>query len=477
MTKFFNISDRTLNHPKMRLYWIPLLFLGLVANAGMWSLAFFYIKVTPPSYSSSWTLSLPGTVTNTKLNLPNSGTATSEAISPYANATQDPREIYKFIATSNLVQKAAATQLKIPPEKFGQPRIKIANNSTLMNFELSGGTPEEAQKKSFAFHKAFQERINELRIEEAAQKDAKMQGPIREAQNKLAAAQKRLSDYQVDSGLASTTQIEQLSATIEQLRKQRAELTAQQQQSSSRLKQLSSNLEITAPQATDAFTLKADQLFQQYLKDYNTSTTALVVLSSKYLPDNPAVVREQSKLDSVKTALIDRSQVLLGRPVDEATLAQLNIGGSEQNGTSREVLFKDLVTSQVDQQGLKANVEELDKQMAQLEEKLKILAQSGSRLEALKRELQLAEAIFSSTLASSDIGKSALIGSYPEVQLLAEPNLPDSPVSPKKKLVFLGAGFGSLLTITGLGLLVLYKYRETKLADKTRNRTKQLAKL
>lgn len=475
MTKFFNIPYQTPTLPKVRLSWIPFLFLGLVANAGMWGLALFYLKVTPPSYTSSWTLSLPGTVNNTKLNLPNSGTASSEATSPYANTAQDPREIYKFIATSDLVQKAAAKELNLPPKKFGQPRVKIVNNTTLMSFELSGSTPEETQKKSFAFHKALLARLNELRIEEAAQKYAKMQGPISEAQKKLTAAQKRLSEYQVESGLASTTQIEQLSSTIEQLRKQRVEVLAQKQSSSSKLSQLSSNLEVTAPQASDAFTLKADQLFQQYLKDYNASTTTLVLLSSKYLPDNPAVVREQSKLDSVKTALLNRSRVLLGRPVDEAKLAQLNIGGSEQNATSREVLFKDLVTSQVEQQGLKANVEELDKQIAQLEARLKNLAQSGSRLEAFKRDMQLAEAVFSSTLASSDIGKSPLVGSYPDVQLLAEPNLPDTPVSPKKNLVFLGTSFGSLLTITGLGLLALFKHRETKLAGKTRN-GKKLAK-
>jgi uncharacterized protein involved in exopolysaccharide biosynthesis len=186
-------------------------------------------------------------------------------------------------------------------------------------------------------------------------------------------------------------------------------------------------------------------------------------------------VREKTKLESVKNALLNRSTVLLGRPVEEGTLAQLNIGGSEQNATSREVLFKDLVTAQVEQQGLKASVEELDKQIVQLEARLKTLAQSGSRLESLKRDMQLAEAVFTSTLASSDIGKSALVGSYPDVQLLAEPNLPDTPVSPKKKLVFLGTSFGSLLTITGLGLLALFKHRETKLAGKTRN-GKKLAK-
>jgi uncharacterized protein involved in exopolysaccharide biosynthesis len=460
----------------MRLSWILYLLLGLATNAAMWGLAFFYIKATPAVYISNWTLSLPGTVTNTRLNLPNSGTASSEAVSPYANTAQDPRENYKFIATSKQVQKAAATQLNIPEEKFGQPRIKIVNNTTLITFELSGRTPEEAQKKSFAFYKAFQARLNELRTEEVAQREAKMQGPISDAQKKLALAQKRLSDYQVGSGLSSATQIEQLSNTIEELRKRRVEVGAQQQQSSASLRQLSTNLDVSAPQASDAFILKADQQLQQYLKEYNASTAALVLLNSKYLPDNPAVVREQSKLDSVKAAIVARSRSLLGRPVNEATLAQLNIGGSDQSGTPRETLFKDLVTSQVEQQGLKANVQELDQQIAQLEARLKTLARSGSTLESLRRDLQLAEAVFSSTLASSDLGKSKLLGSYPEVQLLAEPSLPDSPTSPKKKLILLGAALGSLLTDSGIALLLLYKHRQIKLSKKIMNGTKELAK-
>jgi uncharacterized protein involved in exopolysaccharide biosynthesis len=276
--------------------------------------------------------------------------------------------------------------------------------------------------------------------------------------------------------LSSATQIEQLSNTIEELRKKRAEVGAQQQQSSASLRQLSTNLDVSAPQASDAFILKADQQLQQYLKEYNASTAALVLLNSKYLPDNPAVVREQSKLDSVKAAIVARSRSLLGRPVNEATLAQLNIGGSDQSGTPRETLFKDLVTSQVEQQGLKANVQELDQQIAQLEARLKTLARSGSTLESLRRDLQLAEAVFSSTLASSDLGKSKLLGSYPEVQLLAEPSLPDSPTSPKKKLILLGAALGSLLTDSGIALLLLYKHRQIKLSKKIMNGTKELAK-
>ena len=477
MTEFVTVSDRTPVFMKVQVSWIPFLLLGLGINAAMLGSAFLYLRSKAPTYTSSWTLSLPGTVTNTRLNLPNSGTASSEAISPYANATQDPRENYKFIATSESVQKLAAKQLKISPPEFGQPRIKIVNNTTLMNFELSGRSPEEAQKKSWAFYNAFQARLNELRTQEVAQRKTEMQGPLTEAQKKLEVAQKRLSEYQLHSGLTSTTQLEQLSNNIEQLRRQRAEIAAQQQQITARSRELSTTLDVTAPQAADAFVLKADQLFQQYLKEYNATKANLVLLNNKFLSDHPAVVREQSKLNAVQAALQARSLSLLGRPTDLISLTQLNTGSGEQNGTPRETLFQELIKTQAEQRGFEANAREVDRQIAQLEKRLKALSTSGTTLESLKRDMQIAEAVFSSTLAKSDLGKSKLLGSYPEVQLLAEPSFPSSPSSPKKNLVWLGAAFGSLLTDTGLALLWLHKRRATKLSNKIPKGQTQWSKL
>jgi uncharacterized protein involved in exopolysaccharide biosynthesis len=443
----------------------------------MWGLALFYLNVTPRTYTSSWTLSLPGNVTNTKVEVPNSGSASSESVSPYASTAHDPRENYKVIATSESVQKAAAAQLKIPPKKFGQPQIKIVNNTTLVNFELSGHSPEEAQKKSWAFYRAFQSRLNELRAQEVAQRESKMQGSLREAQQKLEVAQKRLSDYKFRSGLTSSAQIEQLSNNIEQLRKERAESAAQKQQITARLKQLSTTLDVTAPQAADGFVLKADSLFQQYLKEYNATAANLVLLKDKFLPDHPLVVREQSKLNAVKAALQTRSTSLLGRPVDPATLGQLNIGSTEQSGTPRESLFQELIKTQVEQRGLEANSQEIDRQIAQLEGRLKTMSQSGSTLEALRRDMDIAQAVFSSTLATSGLDKSKLLGAYPEVQLLVEPNLPTAPTSPKKTLVLLGAALGSLLTDTGLGLLWFRQRRALHLSNNLPKGQKQWAKL
>jgi uncharacterized protein involved in exopolysaccharide biosynthesis len=456
MTEFFTVSKRASKSSKVWVSWLPYLILGLAGNAGMWCLSLFYLKVTPPIYTSNWVLSLPGTVSNTNISLPDTGNASSQEVSPYANTAQDPRENYKFIATSDAVKKVASHQLNIPLNKFGQPRIKIIDNTTLMSFELSGSSPEEAQKKALAYYKAFQGRLSELRAKEAAQREAKFQGKLIEAQKNLERAQSRLSDYQFSSGFTSPAQIEKLSETIEKLRQQRAETIAQQQQNSARFKQLSDTLDVTTARASDAFILKADQLFQQYLKDYNEATAKLVLLNSKYLPDNPAIVQAKIELDSVKTALVNRSISLLGRPINPANLAQLiNV----QSDSAREPLFKELFTSQVEKQGFKASAQEIDQQIALLEKRLKTLSRSSSTVEALKRDLQISEALFSTTLASLDVRNSDVFGSYPEVQLVTEPSFPDTPSSPKKKLVLIGTALGSLLLSTGLFLKLLSSNR------------------
>jgi uncharacterized protein involved in exopolysaccharide biosynthesis len=448
----YNSSEKLL---KTQRRWIPYLFLGMAINGAIWSSALLLMKVMPRTYTSDWTLTLPGSGSSTNVNLPGLGGAVSEATSPYANQSQDPRETYKFLITSEPVLLAAAEQLNMPKKKFGKPKVAIVTNTTLMTLESTGDSPEEAQKKSLVLYNVFKARLKELRSQEAAQREASVQEALKGAGKKLELAQKRLSDYQFRSGLASNTQIEQLSAQIEELRKARAEIVAQQQQSNARLQQLSTNLNVTTPQASEVLILKADQLFQQSLKDYIESTAKLSVLNAKYLPNHPAIVREQGVQNSAKSALLERSQSLLGHPVEPGALGQINRGDISQNNSTREILFKDLITAQVDRQGFQASAQELEQQIAQLEARLKKMTEYGSTLESLRRDMQISETVFSSTVARLDVNKSDIFGSYPEVQLLTQPSLPDSSKGPQKKLILLGAVASSFFCTNGLILLWL----------------------
>lgn len=447
--------------------WPHYLLLGLATNVVFWASALFYLKVTPPIYTSSSAINLPGAGSNANVSLPGIGQASYENSSPYSSSSsQDPRENYKFIAVSEPVLKVAAAILNMSSEDFGSPQIKVLVNTNIMTVEFKGTSPDEARNKSLAFHKAFEVRLNQLRNQEAVQRDVGFQKGLNSSRKKLQSAQKNLSDYKTRSGLNSDDQIKDLTTNIELLRRQRAEILAQQQQASTRLKQLSANLKLSAPQATDAFTLQTDQIFQQNLKNYSDASAALVVFESKFLPNHPTIVAERAKRDATQSALLARGQSLLGRGVSLATLKQLNLN-STNFGSAQETLFQQVVTVQADQKGLTAQAQAINEQINLLENRLKKLALQESNLDALKRDMQVAEAVFSTTLTRLDIGKSNIFGSYPLIQVVAEPSLPDSPTEPKKSYVYLGAGLGSFLSTTGVVLLWL-RYRtkrDTAISD------------
>ena len=442
-------------------HWFPYLFIALLANAGIWVAAVAYLKLKAPTYTSSWAINVPVSGSAARVSLPDIGQTSYDSSSPYSVSTQDPRQNYKFVAESDAVLKAAAAQLNITPEEFGRPKIKLGDSTSIIDFQVKGSTPEQARNKSFALYKALQARVNELRVQEFVQRDASFQSSLGASQKKLEIAQKRLSEYKAQSGLNSNDQLKALSDNIENLRKQRAEILAQQQQSNARMKQLTSNLNLSEREAADAFALQTDQVFQQNLRNYSEASTNVVALSARFLPDHPSILAEEAKRDAARVALFSRGQDLLGKPLDQAMLQKLNLSG----GGGRESLFQALIDAQAENRGLQSQAQETNQQITLLERRLSALSQKETTFEALKRDLQVAEAVFSSTLANLDITRSNAFGSYPLLQMISEPNLSTVPTSPKKDVALAGAGAASLFVTTGILTLWLHQRRKMLLAQ------------
>ncbi len=442
-------------------HWFPYLFIALLANAGIWVAAVAYLKLKAPTYTSSWAVNVPVSGSAARVSLPDIGQTSYDSSSPYSVSTQDPRQNYKFVAESDAVLKAAAAQLNISPEEFGRPKIKLGDSTSIVDFQVKGSTPEQARNKSFALYRALQARVNELRVQEFVQRDASFQSSLGASQKKLEIAQKRLSEYKAQSGLNSNDQLKALSDNIENLRKQRAEILAQQQQSNARMKQLTSNLNLSEREAADAFALQTDQVFQQNLRNYSEASTNVVALSARFLPDHPSIVAEEAKRDAARVALFSRGQDLLGQPLNQAMLQKLNLSG----GGGRESLFQSLIDAQAENRGLQSQAQETNQQITLLERRLSALSQKETTFEALKRDLQVAEAVFSSTLANLDITRSNAFGSYPLLQMIAEPNLSTVPTSPKKDVALAGAGAASLFVTTGILTLWLHQRRKMLLAQ------------
>lgn len=467
MTDSINISKLLRKYEVVQERSSLYLLLGIIANVSIWGLALAYLKFVPPTYVSEFAISLPSLASTGKVNVPGIGEATYEDSSPYDSTTRDPRENYKFLGLSESVLKSAATKMNISLEKFSKPQIKILDNTTIIEVSFKGATPIEARNKSLVFYQAFEEKLDQLRIQESVRRDMGVKTALNASRRKLEIAQKRLSDYRAQSGLTSDEQIKELTSNIEQLRKQRAELMAQQQQANSRLQALSGNLNMSTGQATDAFTLQTDRQFQQNLKNYSEANVNLGVMSSKFLPNHPTIIAERAKRDAAKNALLARSKSVLGRPISLAKLQQFNLGSGDY-ASAKESLSQQVITTQAEQKGLKVETQELDKQINLLEARLKNMAKQDAVLSDLKRNTQVEEAIFSATLTKLDINKSNIVGSYPVVQVIAEPSLADKPSTPNKPVALAGAILGSLFATTGI---ILYWLRDRAKAKSKQNKS------
>jgi uncharacterized protein involved in exopolysaccharide biosynthesis len=442
--------------------WTRYIVLTGVANAVLWGAALSYLKVTKPTYTSQWALILPGGSFGVNVNLPDIGQANTSNGSGTGNSTFDPRANYEYIFTSDTVMVAAAAIAKVPPEAFGKPRIKLLDNTTLMEFAVTGKSPVEAQKKSYALFQAITIQINALRTREISQRQGPTQKILLSAQKKLQDAQLKLSTYKVSSGLSFPEQLNNLSVNIEQLRRLRAETIAQEQQATKRVHKLGSDLKLPSQQAAEAFLIQSDRVLQENLKNYSEATAALEVLMAKFGPNHPQVLKETKRQAAAGQALLLRGQLLLGRTVDQATLMQL---GLTSNGAGRDPLLQNLVTLQAEQRGLQGQVKALDQQIKPLEERLETLAGRQSTLDNLKRDSQIAEAIFASTIAKLDLGQGDIFSAYPLVQIAVEPSLAKEPTAPKKTIILAGAALGSVFVTLGLTLLWIRKPWGKKLSQ------------
>jgi len=433
---------------------------GVLANAFIWGAALFFLQSAPRSYSSEWKLLFLGG-NGTVGNPPGAnGTVSPDAMG--SKVSQDLKQAYQVIVSTDSVRKAAASKLGMTVNQFGTPNVSGVAGTELLNLSIAGSSPEEAQKKAYALHEAFLERLNQLRIQQATEQQTSFENSLGVIRKKLETAQLRLSDYKIRSGLVAGDQISQLASNIEVLRRSRAELMAQQRDAVTRFQQLATDLKATPHSVSDALVLQSDALFQQYRKEYSEATANLTNLSAKFGPNHPVIVRETARQAAAEQALQNRAQVLLGRPLDIQAIAPLTLSNGAGTDAGRETLFQNIVTLQAEQQGLAARVQELDQQIFQLERRLTVLAQRNSTLDVLNRDLQIAEAVFSSALSNLDANKSTILNAYPPVQLVAEPTLPTSATIPQKSSILISATLASLFF--NLGLLLLW-LRKTSFAD------------
>jgi DNA-binding NarL/FixJ family response regulator/uncharacterized protein involved in exopolysaccharide biosynthesis len=434
--------------------WKRYLFLGLLINALLWMAAIAVLKFKRPIYTSTWTLDLPASRSDTFLEVPGVGRAAETNVSPYSNImVADPRANYKDLLNAPEVVKAAAGMVHVPLDEFGPPRVEVVPNTTLMKLGVNGKSPRDAYQNAIAVQSAFNEKIAALRQQELAQQNKGLKVALDSASERLKLAQQRLSSYKVESGLDSGEQLRDFSVNTEALRRQRAEIFGQTQDFANQLRQLSSTVGLSSQQAGDAFILQSDAIFQQYLLGYSKTSTELTTLESAFSSDHPQVVNKAEEKAAAHAKLFERGAQLLGHPMSEASLQKLNVSNGTSSDTTRSGLFQELIKLKGQEAGARGQVAALDEQIRQQEGQLTSLSKKKSILVNLERDVQIAEAIFTSTLGKLDLTKSSFSVAYPEISVRTKPSIPKLPSSPKVIPILLGTFLGSVLISAGLAAL------------------------
>lgn len=428
------------------------LIVAVLVNGALWAGVFQYLKTTKPVYTSQLTLNVAGAGQGVTVNVPGIGQATTSTTTPFGS-TADPRENYKLMLSGSAILEQAAAIAGVKPDKFGQPKVKIVNNTTMMEISITGQDQAMTQKKAWALYEALSERLDSLRLGEQGKRNQAIQKAVSDAQAKLTAAQSQLSRYKAASGLTSSDQVTNLINTIELLRKQRAELIAQAKQADDRQTQLSADLSLSPELAADALLLQTDQEFQKSLKDYSETTVALDTLLESRGENYPDVVELRENKAALQALLLARGKTLLNKALDQKTLERLSLDNSGGSGVKRGELFQELVLANAEYQGAMGQLTALTQEMKSLETRLGTLTQKQSILDRYLRDVQIAEAIFTSTLAKVDLSKSDPYGSFPLLQLVEDPDLPEEPTAPRPQLVLVGAALGSTLITLALTLI------------------------
>jgi len=426
--------------------------LGILCNGSIWLLAIFYLKNTPPTYTSQLILNVTSGGPRVNVNLPNIGQATSSSSSAFGSSS-DPRENYKLIGlTSDVLQQSAAV-LEISKKKFGEPKIKIINNTTMMMVEIGAQDPEIARKKAQIFYQILTSKVEELRIAEFKERNKVTQTALEEAEIKLTKAQEKLSNYKVDSQLNSSEQIKILIDNIEALRIEKAQTIVRQRQIDRQQQTLANLIQVSPQEAAAALALQTDRQFQEYLQEYTKATTKLNALQTDRGPNYPDVVATKRKQEVALNALLKRGKTIVNKPLKQLDLERLVLDNINGSGIKRSELFQELIKLNSEAIALATKAIALNRELKNLETRLLILTPQESILESLQKDFQIAEAVFASTLTKIDLSRNDPFSSFPLIQIIEEPTLPEEPTSPKPKLVLAGTILGSLLITAGLTLI------------------------
>jgi uncharacterized protein involved in exopolysaccharide biosynthesis len=320
---------------------------------------------------------------------------------------------------------------------FPVPRIELAEQTKLIIVNVTARRADLAHERADALRRAFLATLDTLRADEISERDNASRDILANYRVTLEQARQHLIEHQVRTGLVSLDQYNGLVASGEHLREQLQDLGVRLAQSRSGVEELTRILGTTPAAANLAMVLRADPFFQTGLDQMAKDDAEIAALGGTRGDGNARVKDLLAERASLEARLLSRSAELTGqRRSDILQTSDLSLRDE------RARLFERLVGQVADAEALDGMRIKLEAQIVEQHERVMSLATDASKLDGLKRDVQVAETVFSSELARIGTGQADLFASYPLVQMLELPGMPERPSSPMK-LFALGGAFAA----------------------------------
>jgi len=419
---------------------------ALMGGALIWAPITGYLRTAPLAFKSQISLILPGSGASASMNLNGIGQASSYANSAFSSNSVSPTETYKRLIGADRILAAAANSMDLSRAEFGQPRIKLVDQTSLIHLEVTGGSAKEAQARGDALLAAFFAELDELRADEQTTREDSGLVAIADYRNSVAATRSDIARLQQETGLISAGQYDAMVEATRVLESRVQDLAATLDEKTQSVTSLESTLGIPAQAAAATLKLYADAEFNALTAEVGTHAASLAEARSRFGKGHPKVQEARSAHSAATSAALRQAAQVTGM-----TSAQLETLDLAPAGARADLLAQ-LVRMDAEQSGVAMQHATLSARLRDDLNKQHSLAAAAARLQDLQRDFTVAEAVFASAIALTQSTKSDVYASYPLVQVLEDPSLPDRPFSPNRKLAIAAGGAATFMLLVGLAL-------------------------
>lgn len=327
--------------------------------------------------------------------------------------------------------------------------VNLVKNSNIFSISAKGLTPEIGLQRAQIVTQIYQQHLSDLRNADVASRQAFYQADLKRASRDLSDAEHELARYRKAAGLVDTQrQAEAIISLISDLKKiqELALLEAnrdasQSQVLASRLPQLpqaavpvvSSGSPSDAPGRTD---------YQLVLRELTAVTAELEEQRTELTESHPYIQALLTSRDNLEQQLEQyKIQAFAQNPA--APLTAQVAEGQREIAEQISLLENSAISKRKQAQNIELRIN-------LLEANLRSLPRQQSRLDTLKRRLNVRKRTFNELISQVERSRADALQNYPSVQLLNTPTLHPTPTSNRAWIAvhsLFAAGVGSLLLL------------------------------